>query len=133
MIEDALRHLKIRFDGKLTHNIMQEERGAALRLLYQLKLAIQKREGPAPDALESETMTGLKMSNVQKKFNQNMEKTMTMAGSIQPRTVKGKDVRTNQQRMEDAHLIKFQVTKKTNFDNALNQNEQERGLVTSIE
>lgn len=34
MIEDALRHLKIRFDGKLTHNIMQEERGAALRLLY---------------------------------------------------------------------------------------------------
>lgn len=133
MIEDALRHLKIRFDGKLTHNIMQEERGAALRLLYQLKLAIQKREGPAPDALESETMTGLKMSTVQKKFNQNMEKTMTMAGSIQPRTVKGKDVRTNQQRMEDAHLIKFQVTKKTNFDNALNQNEQERGLVTSIE
>ena len=48
-----------------------------------------------------------------------MEKTMNLAGSIQPRTVKGKDVRTNKQRMEDSHLIKFQVTKKTNFDNAL--------------
>ena len=40
MIEDALRLLKVRFDGKMIHNIMQEERGAALRLLYQLKLAI---------------------------------------------------------------------------------------------
>ena len=60
LIEDALRHLKVRFDGKLTHNIMQEERGAALRLLYQLKLAIQKRQGPPPDAAEAETMTGLK-------------------------------------------------------------------------
>ena len=39
-IEEALRSLRVRFDAKLTHNIMQEERGAALRLLYQLKLAI---------------------------------------------------------------------------------------------
>ena len=68
LIEDALRMLKVRFDGKMTHNIMQEERGAALRLLYQLKLAIQKREGPPPDALEAETMTGLKQSTVNRKF-----------------------------------------------------------------
>lgn len=99
--------MKVRFDGKLTHNIMQEERGAALRLLYQMKLAIQKMQGPAPDALEAETMTGLKIGTVQKKFQQNMEKSMTMSGSIQPRTVKGKDVRTNKQRMEDATLIRF--------------------------
>lgn len=68
LIEDALRHMKVRFDGKLTHNIMQEERGAALRLLYQLKLAIQKREGPPPDALEQETITGLKLSTVNRKL-----------------------------------------------------------------
>ena len=59
-IEEALRSLKVRFDAKLTHNIMQEERGAALRLLYQLKLAIQKMEGPAPDEGEATTTTGLK-------------------------------------------------------------------------
>ena len=41
-IEDALRKLKVRFDAKLIHNIMQEERGAALRLLYQVKLACNK-------------------------------------------------------------------------------------------
>ena len=34
LIEDALRSLKVRFDGKMTHSIMLEERGAALRLLY---------------------------------------------------------------------------------------------------
>ena len=94
MIEDALRMLKVRFDGKMTHNIMQEERGAALRLLYQLKLAIQKREGPPADALEEQTMTGLKLGTVQKKMQQNFEKTMTLGGSIKPRTVGGKDMRT---------------------------------------
>ena len=46
LIEDAMRMLKVRFDGKMTHSIMQEERGAALRLLFQLKLAISKRQGP---------------------------------------------------------------------------------------
>ena len=68
LIEDALRMLKVRFDGKMTHSIMQEERGAALRLLYQLKLAIQKREGPPADYLEAMTMTGLKASQVNRKM-----------------------------------------------------------------
>ena len=126
LIEDALRHLKVRFDGKMTHNIMQEERGAALRLLYQLKLAIQKREGPPPDALEAQTMTGLKASTVQRKLAQSIEKTMSLAGSIQPRTVNGKDVRTKKQRLQDAHLIKFEVAQKNLFDDALAQAELER-------
>jgi len=58
-------------------------------------LAVQKIQGPPADALEAETMTGLKLSTVQKKFNQNSEKTTTVGGTINPRTVKGKDVRTN--------------------------------------
>ena len=78
-------------------------------------------------------MTGLKVGTVQKKFQQNMEKTMTMSGSIQPRTVKGKDVRTNKQRMEDATLMRFQVAKKTLFDTALAQNDNERTLVQKIQ
>ena len=133
LVEDALRHMKVRFDGKLTHNIMQEERGAALRLLYQMKLAIQKMQGPAPDALEAETMTGLKVGTVQKKFQQNMEKTMAQSGSIQPKTVKGKDIRTQKQRREDAHLINFQVAKKSLFDTALAQNDAERTLVQTLQ
>ena len=68
LVEDALRMLKVRFDGKMTHNIMQEERGAALRLLYQMKLAIQKREGPLPDELETQTISGLKLGTVNRKI-----------------------------------------------------------------
>jgi hypothetical protein len=33
-VEVVLRQLKVKFDGKLVHQIMQEERGAALRMLY---------------------------------------------------------------------------------------------------
>jgi hypothetical protein len=34
LVENALRKLKVKFDGKLIHQIMEEERGASLRLLY---------------------------------------------------------------------------------------------------
>lgn len=125
--------LKVRFDGKMTHSIMQEERGAALRLLYQLKLAIMKREGPPPDHLEAQTMTGLKQSTVNRKFQANMEKTNTMSSSIKPKTFKGKDIRTNNKKMEDAHLIQFEVAMKNNFDTALAQGENERTLIKTIQ
>ena len=63
-----MRQLKVKFDGKLVHQIMNEERGASLRLLFQLKLAIE-RSGEASDPSRSglkETMTGLKPSKVEK-------------------------------------------------------------------
>ena len=125
--------LKVRFDGKMTHSIMQEERGAALRLLYQLKLAIQKREGPPPDELEMQTMTGLKLGTVQKKLAAKNETTQNLAGSIKPRTVKGKDIRTGNQKMEDRHLIKFEVAMKNLNDTALAQADEERTLIKTIQ
>lgn len=42
LVEDALRRIKVKFDAKLIYQIMNEERGASLRLLYQIKLAIDK-------------------------------------------------------------------------------------------
>lgn len=47
-VEAVLRQLKIKFDAKLINQIMNEERGAALRLLFQIKLAIEKLENPDP-------------------------------------------------------------------------------------
>ena len=41
-VEEVLRQLSVKFDAKLIHQIMSEERGASLRLLYQMKLAIEK-------------------------------------------------------------------------------------------
>ena len=104
MIEDALNALKIRVDGKLIHNIMQEERGAALRLLYQLKLAIQKMEGPAPDEAEATTTTGLKHGTVKRLLAGRREMTMNAAHTIKPVTVGGKDIRTEKTKRQDLHL-----------------------------
>jgi len=41
-IQPTLRNLNITFDSKLIDSITKGERGAALRLLYQLKMALEK-------------------------------------------------------------------------------------------
>jgi hypothetical protein len=41
-LQTTLMNLKIKFDSKLINQIMKEERGAALRLLYQMKMALEK-------------------------------------------------------------------------------------------
>lgn len=55
LVEEVLRKLRVKFDAKLIHQIMNEERGASLRLLYQVKLAVEKHF--AQDEL---TVTNLK-------------------------------------------------------------------------
>jgi hypothetical protein len=67
-VEAKLRDLKVKFDGKLIHQIMNEERGAALRLLYQLKLGIEKADIGGIDA-SKQTMTGLKPTVLSKKLD----------------------------------------------------------------
>ena len=133
LIEDALRFLKVRFDGKMTHNIMQEERGAALRLLYQLKLAIQRREGPPPDTTEETTMTGLRVGTVQRKLQQNFDNTVARLGEINVRTVGGKDVRTNKQRTEDLAVARFQVARNALFSSAKQMENNEKTLISTIQ
>ena len=61
---------------------MQEERGAALRLLYQLKLAIEKSDIGGVDAHKA-TMSGLKPELVNKK----LEETLNLRVSL-PQTSK---------------------------------------------
>ena len=41
-LEPTLRNLNIKFDSKLVDRIMKRERGLALRLLYQLKMCLDK-------------------------------------------------------------------------------------------
>ena len=62
-IEDCLRLLKVPFDAKLTHQVMNEERGASLRLLYQLKLALERHF-----SRNKKTVTGLRPSTVDSKM-----------------------------------------------------------------
>ena len=87
-VEAALRSLKVKFDGKLIHQIMQEERGAALRLLYQLKLAIEKTElgGIDPNKM---TMTGLKPDLVNKKLEETLNLKVSLPLTSKLTTVNG--------------------------------------------
>jgi len=41
-LEPTLRNLNIKFDSKMVDKIMKRERGIALRLLYQLKMVLEK-------------------------------------------------------------------------------------------
>jgi len=41
-LEPTLRNLKIKFDSQQVDRIMKKERGVALRLLYQLKMMLEK-------------------------------------------------------------------------------------------
>lgn len=65
LVEDALRKIKVKFDGKMIHQIMEEERGVALRLLYQIKLAAQRlaKSEEDPDEL---SMTNIKKGTLHK-------------------------------------------------------------------
>jgi hypothetical protein len=109
-VEDCLRNLKIKFEGKQIHNIMNEERGAALRLLYQLKLALQKKMGGSSSELELRTTTGLKMTTIDKKVADRKGQTMRAGSNVNVRTVGGKDLRTNKVKREDSAMRKYQVT-----------------------
>jgi hypothetical protein len=51
MLETTLRNLKVKFDSKMVDQIMKEERGIALRLLYQLKMALEKVYPPTDIAV----------------------------------------------------------------------------------
>lgn len=41
-LQPTLRKLQVKFDSKMIDGIMKEERGVALRLLYQLKMSLEK-------------------------------------------------------------------------------------------
>ena len=82
--------------------------------------------------MEAETMTDLKASTVQKTLLRKNEKTHSLAGTIQPRTVNGKDVRTQKQKAQDAKLLRFEVTMKNNFDDALARDQDEKALIATL-
>lgn len=68
-----LRAIKVNFDAKLIHQVMQEERGASLRLLYQIKVALDRyfAEGKL-------TVTGLK----QDRLDKHVKKVVDLSASL---------------------------------------------------
>ena len=97
---------------------MEEERGVALRLLYQIKLAAQRlsKSDEDPDEL---SMTNIKKGTIHKVVQKKQNEVMELSASIQPPTVGGKDVRSNKQKLQDKRIIAFEVNQKKLFDSAL--------------
>ena len=50
-LQPTLKNLKVKFDSKMIDDIMKEERGVALRLLYQMKMALEKVYPPTDIAV----------------------------------------------------------------------------------
>ena len=116
-VEEALRSLKVKFDAKLIHNIMQEERGASLRLLYQLKLACEKQcRVELHDDPEMMSMTNFQNGALAKVLAKKQESTLDQTKEIPPPTVGGKDIRTNKQKAQQNRTLAFDVNQKTLFE-----------------
>jgi hypothetical protein len=54
-IEPTLRNLNIKFDSTTVDKIMKGERGVALRLLYQMKMVLEKVYPPTDIAVLTKT------------------------------------------------------------------------------
>ena len=54
-LEPTLRNLKIKFDSKMVDKIMKKERGVSLRLLYQLKMVLEKVYPPTDISVLTKT------------------------------------------------------------------------------
>ena len=54
-LDPTLRNLKIKFDSNMIDKIMKQERGQALRLLYQLKMIMEKVFPPTDISIVKKT------------------------------------------------------------------------------
>jgi hypothetical protein len=56
-LEPTLRTLHLQFNSKTVEKIMKKERGQALRLLYQIKIVLEKVYPPADISIVAKTGT----------------------------------------------------------------------------
>jgi hypothetical protein len=92
---------------------MNEERGAALRLLYQIKLAITKMQNAPSDEM---TMTGIRNSIIEKKIQSVNELQATLPKMGGFKTMNNATKIQNVERK----MLKFEYTKKLQDDKAWN-------------
>jgi len=75
-LEPTLRNLNIKFDSQQVDKIMKQERGFALRLLYQLKMILEKVYPPTDIAILRKTgkvgdnQPALKIGHAKEAYNE---------------------------------------------------------------
>jgi hypothetical protein len=109
--------MKLKFESKLINQVMDEERGAALRLLFQIKL---NRD----EAFSQMTMTGLKSTMVDTRMKTTMrQEKIAKAKGLQP-TVKSKKLG-----LIETKLLRFEERKERLELKAIKEQQREDELV----
>ncbi|CDW76374.1 sperm flagellar protein 2 [Stylonychia lemnae] len=76
----TLRNLKVKFDSDMVDNIIKQQRGSALRLLYQLKMVLEKVYPPTDIAVLRKTgkmgdnQPALKIAHSKDKYDEHAQK-----------------------------------------------------------
>ena len=60
-------------------------------------------------------MTNLKSTTYNKVLSKKLDQTNTIGATLPPKSVGGKDIRTNKMKLQDNYLLKFDVTMAKNF------------------
>ena len=115
-VEKGLRHIKLKFDSKLINQIMDEERGAALRLLFQIKL---NRE----ESQKEMTVTGLNPAVVAKMIQTSKATKSAIRKGIEP-TFKSKKLS-----LIENKLLRFEERKEIQEIKAIKEQQREDKLV----
>ena len=109
--------MKLKFEYKLINQIMDEERGAALRLLFQIKL---NRE----EELNSMTMTGLNPEIVHSKIKKSMKDSKIAKKKGLSPTIKSKKLSKIEKK-----LLRFEERKEVLEMKAIKEQQREDQLV----
>ena len=127
-VEDALRYLKVTFDAKLIHQIMHEERGASLRLLYQLKLALDKHHGRG-----DLTVTNLRKKAVDTKVKNVQDLARSLPNIHKQYGVEGPSFKSKHLQRIEAKLLKYEVARVNLEKKAHDDDLAEKNMLRSIQ
>lgn len=119
-VETSLREIKVRFDAKLVNQIMTEERGAALRLLFLIKM---NREIDQPNM----TMSNLPQKKVDHVFSDAKMKEQTLRGTNILPSFDAKKTRVVEQK-----LLRFEDFKNTQERKILKERTREEDVIKTL-
>ena len=127
-VEEVLRQLTVKFDAKLIHQIMNEERGASLRLLYQVKLALERHFSQA-----DLTVTNLKQKTVDQRAKRTAELALRLPEIHKQYGVEGPTFKSEKLQIIEQKLLKYEVARANLHKKAREDEATEVNMLMSIQ
>ena len=105
-VEEVLRQLKVPFDAKLIHQVMNEEKGAAMRLLKTIKLKLDQHFSD-----QNVTVTNLKKKVVDGKVQRVGELADKLPEIHRQYGVTGPSISSKKMQIIEKKLLKYEVAR----------------------